>query len=192
MRRLTWAGGYRVVGRRLWQPEAPHPEVVLFEFHFLAGGVHLHRVHLPAQTGDGDVVARPEVHVDEQSVALPREAGVVGAAHLADVSAVNRVAVGVHPLADLGQNAHRFFRHRPVRFRADVQQVVTALARATDQVPHYRLRAFPVVIGLVVAPTVIHRHAGFPGLVADRRNTLFGGGEIAFELIPIIYDDVRL
>ena len=52
--------------------------------------------------------------------------------------------------------------HAAVALRADVQQVVAALAGDVDQVADERLVGFPGVVVVAVAPGRVQRHAGLP------------------------------
>jgi hypothetical protein len=62
-----------------------------------------------------------------------------------------------------------FLGNRAVGLGADIQQVIPAVVRAGGEIAHDGLRRFPVVVGLLVSPTFVHGHAGFPGAAA------FGG-----------------
>src|SRR5207248_2132492 len=67
----------------------------------------------------------------------------------AGAAAVDRFAVGFHPLADLAKDADRFRRELALGRRADVEQVVASLARDIDQILDYDFGFLPVVVVLV-------------------------------------------
>src|ERR1700687_2607942 len=93
-------------------------------------------------------------------------------------------------MADLGQDAYRLFGNGAVRLGADIQQIVSCVVRAIDEVAHDRLRSLPGVIRLVISPTFIQRHAGFPGATAFvGDNLLFRRCEITWESVEIVSDD---
>src|SRR5207248_7035829 len=91
-----------------------------------------------------------------------REVGVHMPIKIIAISSVDSGTVPRSPLADGLQDFYRFLRYRAVRLRANIQQVVATPASAGDQIVHDCLRRFPSIVGFVVSPTVIERHAGFP------------------------------
>src|SRR4051794_37414755 len=82
----------------------------------------------------------------------------LGALYLAAIGFVDQVAMFVHPLAYRAKNFDRWLRDGAIAFRTDVQKVLAAVARAGEQVANYRLRRFPVIIGALITPTVVHGH----------------------------------
>ena len=81
------------------------------------------------------------------------------------------------------------------RRRADVQQIIASLARAIDQIANDRRDRFPILVVLVIAPVVVHRHARFPRLgIGAAGNRLFRSAIVAHVAFadPIVDDDVRL
>src|SRR5262249_34522575 len=137
-------------------------------------------LHRRAQPGDGQLLAGPEVDVHVERRALAREAGVARAPGLAALGAVDRGRVALQPGADRAEDAQRGLGDRAIRQRADVQQVVAAVAHAGDQVAHDLLRRLPVVVGGLVAPAPVHRHARLPGAALLRRlDALLRRAEVA-------------
>src|SRR5580704_15004960 len=74
-----------------------------------------------------------------------------------------------------------------------IQKIVAAAVRASDQVVDDGLGGFPVVVGLVISPTVIEGHAGLPGASLRRGlDMLLGRREIPGQAVAIVDDDVWL
>src|SRR5579859_538111 len=177
-------------GRQTGQADA---ELVLLEVHLLAGSKESGGLHLRLQTGNRDVVAGPKVHVHVKRVALSREARIIRAARLARIRAVDGVTVAAQPLPDFRQDTHRFFWDGSVGARTDVQQIVARVARARNQILDDAPRALPIVIGALISPAVIQRHAGLPrASLFVSGDLLLRRGEITGQLVAVIHDDVRL
>src|SRR5207248_11412507 len=107
-------------------------------------------------------ISRPVGYMCIRRVPTLREIGINMPVEIIAVSSVDGSAVLRSPLSDGLQDFYRLLRYRTVRLGTNVQQVVAAAACAGDQIVHNSLRSFPVVVSLVVSPTVIERHAGFP------------------------------
>src|ERR1035438_10322557 len=152
---------------------------------------HSLRLYLVHQAAERHGIARPVVYVHVERVALAREGGEVGAARLAHLGIVDGLAALLHPLAHLGHDFDRLLGDGSVGFRADIQQVIAGVAGTGDQVPDDGLGRLPIVVGFLITPTVVHRHAGFPGALLGH-DALFGGGEIALQLIAVVDDDAAL
>src|ERR1035437_8475400 len=175
---LDGDGGDGIVGRFFGQAEKAHAEFLLLEFHGLPRGQEARGLHLIHQAGEGHGIARPEMYVHVERVALARKAGVVGAARLAHIGIVDGLAALLHPLADRGHDFDRLVGDRAVGLGADVQQVVAGVVGASDEVLDDGLGRLPIVVGFLIAPTAVHGHAGFPGALLGH-DALFRGGEIA-------------
>src|SRR5438105_4248859 len=183
----------RLVRRFRWQALEAHAIVVLLEDDGLARGEKFRRRNFIPQAREGQLVARPEVYVKVERVAAAREAAVARAARLAYVGEVDRLAVLVHPLTDGVEYGDRLRGDGAVGLGADVEKVVAAVVRARDEVADDLLRRLPGVVGALVTPTVVHRHARLPR--APRLgglDALFGRGEVARELVAVVDDDVGL
>ena len=131
---------HRVVGRRGRQAGEADAELVLLELR-RSGRSPAAAPTSPciSRPADRDRLAGPEVDVHVERVALAREARVVGAARLAALGAVDRLAVALHPLAHRASGCVTDSSGiEPSGLRADVEQVVAAVARAGDQVAHDR------------------------------------------------------
>src|SRR5579864_8936940 len=129
---LDCDGGDWIVWGDSGQTADSGSEAILVDLDHFAAGMKPRGFHLSFQTADGDVIARPIVNVHVECVSLAREQGVVGALHLARLGGVDSVAVLLHPFADGGEDPDRILGDGAVRFRADVQQVIAAIARASD------------------------------------------------------------
>src|SRR5512147_3148446 len=105
-----------------------------------------------------------------QGVALPSEAGVIVSPDLAGIGAIDAFGIPLHPLSDFIEDAHRLFRYGAVRLRTDIQEIVSGIASAGDQVSNNLGRCFPSVVSYLITPTIIQGHAGFPCTIAG-----FGG-----------------
>src|SRR6266851_3048659 len=151
------------------------------------------RLYLGHEAGDGDVFARPEVHMHVEGVAGAGEAGVVGSARQAEVGLVDGFTVGVHPVADLGQDPDRLLGDRAVSPGSDIKQIIAAVANAGDEVADDGLRRLPVIVGTLIAPAIVEGHAALPGAaVGLGDDLLFGSGEVSGELVAVVHDDVGL
>ncbi len=128
-------------------------------------------------------------------------------AQRAGLRSVDRLAVRLHPPADRLQPLDALRRDLPVGRRADVQEEVPALRgdlrELADQLP----RRLEALVGAVVAPVVVHRHAGFPVEAGNPRagDLLLGRAEVADEVAlgveaeiapgaadAVVDDDLRL
>src|SRR5205807_9741626 len=71
--------------------------------------------------------------------------------------------------------------------------IVAGVASAGDQVANHLFRSLPGIVGTLVSPAVVQRHAGFPcatvGLGSD---VLLRSGKVSGEFVPIVKDDVGL
>ena len=135
----------------------------------------------------------PELLMDVKRVPFARVISVHIRAKVTALCAVNRRAVVFQPFAHRFQHVNGLFGNRSVRLWPDVQQIVATAARAIDQVGHHRLRRLPRVVIAVEPPAVIEGHAALPG--APRlggAHLLLWRGEIAFETIAVVHDDLRL
>jgi len=85
--RLAFDGddGEGEIGRFGGQIGEAHAELVLPERASLASLAQLCGLHLRHQSGDGDLVSRPEMDVHVEGVAGARQAAVVGAANLTGI-----------------------------------------------------------------------------------------------------------
>src|ERR1035441_676819 len=155
--------GHGIVGSFFGQAKKAHAEFLLLEFHRGAGGQEARRLYLVHQAAEGYGIAGPVVYVHIERVAFARKAGEVGAARLADLGIADGLAALLHPLTHPGHDLDRFRGDGSVGLRADIQQVVAGIAGAGDQVFDNGLGRLPIVVGFLIAPTVVHRHAGFPG-----------------------------
>ncbi len=113
--------------------------------------------------------------------------------------AVDGLAVGVEPAAHRLETLHALGRDAAIRVGADVQQEVAALGGDVDQRAHQVAGGLEVVVGAVVAPVVVHRHAGLPvdAGQALRRDLLLGRAGSRREFHPaapdaVVDDDVGL
>ena len=98
----------------------------------------------------------------------------------AGLGPVNRFAIGFHPLAHGRKTVNTGLRKKTFSGRSNIEQKVAPLRSNISQLLDQILAGLPVIIVLVVAPVVIHRHAGFP--INTRKtcgwNFLFRGTEI--------------
>src|SRR4029077_9951984 len=121
------------------------------------------------------------------------EVGIHVLIKVAAFAAVDGGCVRAGPFAYGLQNRNRLLRYGAIGLGTDISEIVTATVRASDQVIDDGLGSFPVVVGLVISPTVIQGHAGFPGASPRRSlDMLLGCGEISGQAIAIIDDDVWL
>jgi hypothetical protein len=179
------------VGRGLWQTIETKTEFTLLETDRRAAREHLGGERLAFQAADAEGLSGPGVDVNVQSFAATGEGSNFGTLHLADIGVVNEFAMAVHPLADRGQDIDRWLRYRTIGVRANVEQIVAAVARALQQVAHYRFRRLPVVVAAVEAPAVVHGHAGFPGGGAGA-DLLLGRGEVFRDTGAIVDQNLGL
>src|SRR5271168_1522322 len=100
------------------------------------------------------------MHVKRVSLAC--KTSKLGSVYLTSIGRVNGIAIARHPLANLGENPHRLLGDRAIRLGTNVQEIVAAVARTRDEISDDGFRALPIVIGAVVTPTVVQRHAAFP------------------------------
>src|SRR5215207_1891597 len=180
------------VGRADGETEEAHAVLVLLEADGAPRCQQARRLDLRLKPREGEVVAaRPVMYVEVERVAAAREAAVARPSRLAALAAdVDRLAVARRPAPDRAQDGDGFERHGAVRFGADVEQVVAAVVRAGDEVADDLPRRLPAVVGAVVAPTVVHRHAGLPRAPGLRRlDALLGRGKISGELVAVVDDD---
>src|SRR5262245_2421055 len=75
---------------------------------------------------------------------------------------VDRLAVRLHPAADLSQPVYARLRDQPFGGRSDVQQIVSALRCDVDEISNERPGGLPMVVIELVAPRVVHCHATLP------------------------------
>ena len=129
------------------------------------------------------------MHVE--CVALPRELRELGAVDLAFIGLVDERRVGVHPLAYFGEDLYRLFWNRTVPFGADVQQIVALILSALEQIADHGFRRLPIIVVVVIAPAIVHCHAGFPR-GGRRLDVLFGRGEVFWNAGTIIDENVWL
>ena len=98
----------------------------------------------------------------------------------AGLGPVNRFAIGFHPLAHGRKTVNTGLRKKTFSGRSNIEQKVASLRSDICQLLDQILAGLPVIVVLVVAPVVIHRHAGFP--INARQtcgwNFLFRGTEI--------------
>ena len=110
--------------------------------------------------------------------------------------AIDRLSIGFHPRADFLEPLQNRIGEDALRGRANIEQVVTALAGDVAEIVEECGSGLPVVVVRLVAPRIVHRHAGFPvpALETGCRNELLRGlrvpGEAAAQ--AIVHDDVRL
>ena len=76
--------------------------------------------------------------------------------------AVDGLAVGLHPPAHFRQALQGGLGDQPFARRADVEQVIAALAVTVNKISNQRPGGFPVLVAFLVAPRVVHGHAGLP------------------------------
>src|SRR6266478_1958925 len=143
-----------MVGRLSRQAGEAHAEGILLEVYFLAGGKKAGGLHLRLKSRHDNVVTGPEMDVHVESVALACEARVIRTAGPAKIGLVDGVSIAAHPLADFGKDTNGIFRNAAIGAWADVEKVVAAIARAGDQVLDHAPRAFPIVVGAMVTPTI--------------------------------------
>src|SRR5205085_7971062 len=106
---------------------------------------------------------------------------------------VDGVSVLAHPLSNFLKNANRLFRNGAISSRTDIQKIISTITRAGDEITNHRSRVFPVVIGALVSPAIVKRHAGLPRTAAALgSDVLFRSGKIALKLVAIVHDDSRL
>src|ERR1700719_1381402 len=109
---------------------------------------------------------------------------------VAAFGAVDGGCVRARPFADGSQNRDRLLRYGAIGLGTDIQEIVAATVRASDQIVNDGLGGFPVVVGFVISPTVIQRHAGLPGASLRRSlDMLLGRGEIPGQAVTIVDDD---
>src|SRR5580692_2064667 len=113
------------------------------------------------------------MHIERVSLAC--KAGKFGSVHLTTIRSVNGGAVTRHPLPHFRQDTHGILRNRAIRLRADVQEIVSAVAGTGNEIPNDSFGALPVVIGPMVAPTVVKRHAALPRPASLLRNDFLLG-----------------
>src|SRR5262245_17986374 len=107
--------------------------------------------------------------------------------------AVDALAVGIHPAADLGEPLDLLGRKRAVAARAHGQEPVAALAADLREGMHQAPRRLVVAVGRVVTPALVHGEAGLPATLRRlRRHELLRGVVIAESVEPIVQQDVRL
>src|ERR1017187_2662616 len=81
----------------------------------------------------------------------------------------------------------------PSGFGADVEQIVAASSVAVGDIGDDTLGRLPAVVEAVEAPTIVEGHAAFPRTTGlGSADFLLGRGEIAFEAVAVIDDDLRL
>ena len=116
---LNHRGG--LIGRNQWQPGQSQGEFILRELHLLAVLDKPCRERLRLQSGEGHdhlrlveiqplsrrSVPRPEGHMHIKRVPAPREIQVRGRLGLHALAVINRLAVGIEPLAYRLQNLQR-------------------------------------------------------------------------------------
>src|SRR6185369_2906257 len=78
--------------------------------------------------------------------------------------AVDGFTVHFHPGADLFQVIDGAPGDDPLARRADVDQVIAALADDVGEVGDHGPGRFPVFVAEEIAPMAVERHAGLPGL----------------------------
>ena len=108
----------------------------------------------------------------------------------AGLGAVDGLAVDLHPFADFGQALDAGVGEHAFGGGADVEEVIAAFAGAVNQVADEGGGGFPVLVVLVVAPVVVHGHAGFPvhaGAEAGGGDFLFGRAVIADALGALVH-----
>ena len=102
-------------------------------------------------------------------------------AERACLRSVNRLAIHLHPPANVRPPRHALRWHATVAVWADVQQKIPAFAGNLTKFADERLAGFPGVVVVAIAPGRVHGHAAFP--VQPRHpgggNALFGRDEIA-------------
>src|SRR5262245_22708361 len=131
------------------------------------------------------------MHVED--VAATRISRVVAPAEAAALRTEDGTAVHLEPFADLAENARRLLRHRAIGPWADVEQVVTPVARADRKITQHLSRTLPLIVGRAVTPAIVERHARFPRpTVLGRFDLLLRRGEVAFDAVAIVHDDARL
>src|SRR5580700_2779114 len=165
----------RMIGRIGRQARKSYSEAILFEFHLLAGGKKPRGFYFRHQTRQSNRVARPEINMHVERVLLARKTGKFGSVHLTTIRGVNGGAVTRHPLPHFRQDTHGILRNRAIRLGADVQEIVSAVAGTGNEIPNYSFGALPIVIGPVVAPAVVQRHATFPRPASLLRNDFLLG-----------------
>src|SRR5579872_2704966 len=174
-----------------WQTRYPRAELILLHGTDLAAHQQFRRGHLRLQAADSYIFARPIVDVHVQRVAFAREQRVIGVSHGAGLGGINRLAVTVHPFPHLRKDINGFLGDRAIGFWPDVEQIITAVASAGGQVLNHLLGCFPAVIRALVAPTVIHRHAGFPRGCGGL-DVLLRRGKIFRQTGSVVDDDLGL
>ena len=110
--------------------------------------------------------------------------------------AADGIAVRFHPYADLFEALDGGGGDQALGGRADIEQVVAAFAGDVHQVADERLGALPVVVVTLVAPGVVHGHAGLPiaAREAGRRDVLLWGLRVTFVAAAqaVVVDDTGL
>src|SRR5256885_2335649 len=182
-----------MIGRLGGEAGEAHAKTVLLKIDFLASGEETRGFYLRLQTSDDSVIAGPEMDVGEKRVPFAGEASVIRTPGLTRLRVVDGLAVAPHPPADFLEDAGGLLGDAAVGARADVQQIIASVSRARDQILNDSPRIFPVVVGALIAPTVVQGHAGLPSApFFVRGNLLLGSGEIPRQLVAIVNDNVRL
>src|SRR5437868_13683179 len=133
------------------------------------------------------------MNMHEQGVAGSRIAGVCRTARFATIGFVDGVSVLAHPLSNFLKNANRLFRNGAISSRTDTQKIISTITRAGDEITNHRSRVFLVVIGVLVSPAIVKRHAGLPRTAAALgSNMLFRRREVALKFVAVVHDDLRL
>ena len=97
------------------------------------------------------------------------------------LGAVDGFAVDARATCPSGADARPPARGQRPWSRADVEEIVAALAGDVDEVAQQRFGGLEVGVVGLVAPGVVHGHAGFPVAagIALRRDVLLGGFGVA-------------
>src|ERR1700719_4752477 len=161
------------------------------KLNWLARGIKPSRDYFIAETPYRDAIARPEVYVHIKFVADAREICEFGVAHITEFSFVNQISVVVHPTANVCENFDRFIRNGAVSFWPDIEKVVPVATCASHKIAYDGFWRFPIVIGSLITPAIIHSHTRFPGL-GKGLNVLFRSGEILRYFGAVVDENVRL
>src|SRR5258706_10499970 len=159
---LDGDSGDRMIRCFVGEAGEAHSESILLEFDLLAAGEKPRGLHPRFQSRERDRFSGPKINVHVESVSLAREGRVIRFMRLAAVLGMDGLAIARSPAPDLGQDAHRLFRDRAAWLGANIDKIVSRIMGTVDEIAHDGLWSFPSVIRLVISPTFIQRHAGFP------------------------------
>src|SRR6187402_2719850 len=166
------------VRRLLRQPCESQPQLALLKLHRCSCGKKSCRLHLRRQRAnrqdDSRLIERkpllrgrrprPPIYMHVQRITAARIPCVITPPKTPALALENGTAISLEPPTHLGENLHRRLWDRPIRLGTYVEEIVTALSCAIDEISQHRPRCLPVVIRRRIPPTVIQCHARLPGV----------------------------